>query len=202
VASAILLGWLIPAQGQALADKAESPRLIAQFGHTRSVSSVALSRDGKGLFTASHDTTAKLWEVATGREVRTFHGHGNYVTSLAVSADGKWLATGSWDGTARLWDVATGRTLRIFRAHAAKLTGLKVLNLYAGPADDTGLAALVPLTRLEELTLGGLGRVTDASVEHLARLKNLKRLTLSGTKITDAATQRLRAALPGARIFR
>jgi hypothetical protein len=87
-------------------------------------------------------------------------------------------------------------------AHAGKLTGLKVLSLYVGPADDAGLAALRNLTGLEELTIGGMGKVTDGAVDHLAALKSLKRLTLNGTKVTDAALKRLRTALPGTQVMR
>jgi hypothetical protein len=81
-------------------------------------------------------------------------------------------------------------------AQVGKLTGLKILNLHVGPADDAGLASLRQLRGLEELTLGGLGKVTDAAVEHLIRLKGLKRLQVNGTRITDAGFKRLRQALP------
>ena len=87
-------------------------------------------------------------------------------------------------------------------AHVGKLTGLKILNLYVGPADAAGLALLSKLSGLEELTLGGMGKMTDAAVEHLLRLKSLRRLTLSGTKITEAGMQRLRKGLPATRITR
>jgi hypothetical protein len=85
-------------------------------------------------------------------------------------------------------------------AHTGKLTNLKILNLYVGPADDAGLAPLRKLTHLEELTIGGLGKVTDAAVDHLVGLKTLKKLTVNGTKITEAGIKRLREALPATQI--
>jgi hypothetical protein len=57
-------------------------------------------------------TTIKLWEVASGREVRTLTGHNHLIQSLAFSPDGFWLASASMDGTVKLWEVVTGRELR------------------------------------------------------------------------------------------
>jgi hypothetical protein len=85
-------------------------------------------------------------------------------------------------------------------SHACKLPNLKILNLYSGPADDTGLAPLRQLTNLEELTIGGLGKVTDAGVEHLVGLKSLKQLKVNGTRISDSGMKRLLAALPATQV--
>ncbi|MCY3019106.1 MAG: hypothetical protein NTW87_08775 [Planctomycetota bacterium] len=59
----------------------------------------------------------KLWDVATGRELRTFSGHTDGVFSVAFSPDGKLALSGSWDKTLKLWEVATGRELRTFSGH-------------------------------------------------------------------------------------
>ena len=71
--------------------------------------SLVFSPDGRTLATGSDDNTARLWEVATGKEITALRGHENWVKSVAFSPDGKLLATGSMDKTARLWEVATGR---------------------------------------------------------------------------------------------
>src|SRR5262249_23051488 len=65
--------------------------------------------------TASEDTAAKVWEVASGRCLVTLTGHLRAVYSVAFSADGKRLATGSADGTVRLWDVASGQEVLTFK---------------------------------------------------------------------------------------
>src|SRR5205085_3494273 len=49
-----------------------------------------------------------VWEVATGKEVRSFAGHAERVGTVAWSPDGRMLATGSGDRTLRLWEVASG----------------------------------------------------------------------------------------------
>ena len=61
------------------------------WGHDAEVRSVAFSPDGKLLASGSGDNTVKLWDAATGAEVRTLSGHSRWVTSVAFSPDGMWL---------------------------------------------------------------------------------------------------------------
>ncbi len=82
---------------------------------------LAFTPDGKGLVTVSTDTesrivgerpekgSARLWDVATGRERRRFPIEGFDVRSVAVSPDGRLVAAGVSDQTIRLYDLATGR---------------------------------------------------------------------------------------------
>jgi len=86
-------------------------------GHTSLVYSVAFSPDGKVLATGSFDNTAKLWDFASRKELRTLKGHTAPVYCVAWSPDGKLLATASQDKTIRLWDPADGKTLRELKGH-------------------------------------------------------------------------------------
>jgi WD40 repeat protein len=99
---------------------AEPPRvdlLLTIKGHAKVIFNVAFSPDGKLLGTASKDHTVKLWDAATGKEVRTFKGHGSDVYSLAFSPDGKLLATASEDHAVKLWEVASGKEVRSLTGH-------------------------------------------------------------------------------------
>lgn len=59
----------------------------------------------------------RLWEVATGSQVRSFGRQAEPYTAMALSPDGRTLATGSSSGLIRLWDLATGRPRRRLRGH-------------------------------------------------------------------------------------
>jgi WD40 repeat protein len=61
--------------------------------------------------TGSQDTTARIWDVATGQSLREFKSHESGVTSAALSPDGKRIATTYHDGTARIWDAVTGQAV-------------------------------------------------------------------------------------------
>ena len=45
-------------------------------------------------------------------------------------------------------------------------------------------------------------KITDEAVEHLAKISSLKRLDITGTKITDEGLAQLRDALPKCEIVR
>jgi len=69
------------------------------------VLSVAFSPDGRTALASGSDRTFKLWEVFTGKELRTFEGHWDAVRSVAFSPDGRTALSGSADKTLRLWDL-------------------------------------------------------------------------------------------------
>lgn len=82
--------------------------------HNRVAYCASFSPDARYLVTGGADATPRMWELATGREVRAFHGHNpGWVFSACFSPDGQRLLTGSSDGSARLWDVATGHQLHV-----------------------------------------------------------------------------------------
>jgi tetratricopeptide (TPR) repeat protein len=78
---------------------------------------VAFRRDGRQLASASNDGTVKLWDVDSGREVRTLRGHTAAVRSVAFDPGGTRLASAGADGTVRLWDLSGGQELHTLRGH-------------------------------------------------------------------------------------
>jgi eukaryotic-like serine/threonine-protein kinase len=80
-------------------------------GHTDAITAVVFSGDRRHLATGSRDGTAKVWELATGRQVRGFAGHSGGVAGLALAPDGRRLATVARDGTVRVLETATGKEL-------------------------------------------------------------------------------------------
>jgi WD40 repeat protein len=93
-------------------EKNERPQLRVRLGHFRDITAITFSRNGEIVATGSRDRLVRLWEVATGRELRRFVGHTLDVTSIAFSEDEQQLVTASKDGTARIWNAATGAEIK------------------------------------------------------------------------------------------
>lgn len=128
----------VVADGDASPDKAGLPVLVPPLGHTDSVLAVAISPDGTVAVTGSgelnrigvhfvfgRDNTARIWDVATGREMRRLVGHTDRVTAVAISHSGRLILTGSRDQTAQIWDAASGLPLNRLVGHSDEITGVQ-----------------------------------------------------------------------------
>ncbi|MEG4007267.1 AAA-like domain-containing protein [Microcoleus sp. Pol1C5] len=91
-------------------------------GHNDSVNSVYFSPTGDAIATASHDKTAKLWDLQ-GNSLVTFTGHKDWVRSVYFSPTGDAIATASSDKTAKLWDLQ-GNSLVTFTGHNDSVTSV------------------------------------------------------------------------------
>jgi WD40 repeat protein len=89
--------------------RSQSIETIIQKGHELAVTAVAVSPDSNYVATASRDKSAKVWNLNSGREVRSFLGHQASVIALDFSNDGKYLITGSNDHTVKIWEIKTGK---------------------------------------------------------------------------------------------
>jgi WD40 repeat protein len=93
------------------------PRGVIRLHHDGFVSALAFTPDGKALLTASGDKHIRVWDPATGKELRRLTGHKGPVLSLSLARDGKTLASGGQDETVRLWDVPSGKELKRLAGH-------------------------------------------------------------------------------------
>lgn len=98
---------------------------VRQFGYGR-LTYAAPSPDGTKFVTGSEDGNVRLWDMSTGKVIRTFRGHEDRVSSAAFSGDGSKVVTGSWDGTARLWDCETGQVIRTFSEDAGYVQSVAI----------------------------------------------------------------------------
>src|SRR5262245_9889472 len=122
------------------------PRLETGM-HTAIIDRIATDAAGRWAVTASHDKTARVWEVARERQLVVLRppqdvGNEGKLYAVALSPDGAVVAVGGWTGwdwdketTIYLFDRASGRLLR-------RLSGLpNVVNHLAFSPNGRWLAA-------------------------------------------------------------
>ena len=83
--------------------------------HGETISSSSFSPDGKTIASASYDGTVKLWDSATGKEIKTFEATSNRIDSIAFFPDGKTIITASNYGTVKFWDITTGKEIKTYK---------------------------------------------------------------------------------------
>jgi WD40 repeat protein len=81
------------------------------------VNAVAVSPDGRFIVSGSDDRTVKVWELESGRLLRSLEGHTGGVNAVAVSPDGRFIVSGSSDRTVKVWELESGRLLRSLEGH-------------------------------------------------------------------------------------
>ncbi|MHC5938019.1 protein kinase domain-containing protein [Nostoc sp.] len=110
-------------------------------GHESSVLSVAISPDGKTIASSGGDSTIKLWNLATGKQISSLKGHSQQVNVVAISPDGKTLVSGSDDNTIKIWNLATRKLIRTLSGHSDSVHALAISadseTLVSGSDDNT-----------------------------------------------------------------
>jgi WD40 repeat protein/serine/threonine protein kinase len=89
----------------------QSPKLLNVFNQGGMLFHAEFSADGEHLVTASSDHTARLWEIATGRQLLSLT-HPAEVYDATISQDGSKIATSCQDKIVRVWNARSGALVR------------------------------------------------------------------------------------------
>ena len=157
-----------------------------------------LSRDDQGASAMSISADVRtaaialknigIWDLTTGRQLRTLTGHTRFVRSLSWSSDGRFLLSGAEDDTVRLWETGSGRCLRTFpTTQSGPWSEVRVL---LNP--DTGRPIVADSDTVRQWPLPS--RYT--APPHLSRPRRhaeLTRLDADATALVDAAEQAIAA---------
>src|SRR5216684_5498002 len=140
--------------------KEAKPELVLQTGYNNFFGATRLvfSPDGRLLATATfRSNTIKLWETATGRELRNLSTGGQSTTGLspvvAFSADGRLLAAAASNNSVKVWDAISGRELQTL-AGGGQSTFMSALgfSFIAFSADGKRLLAVSDVIRVWDTT--------------------------------------------------
>jgi WD40 repeat protein len=92
--------------------------------HSKWIRKLAISPDGKTVASVADDMVCRVWDLATGKQVRELRGHAektpthfpSMLFALAFSNDGKLIATADKVGLINIWNLADGQAIQKLEA--------------------------------------------------------------------------------------
>jgi WD40 repeat protein len=157
---------------------AETGKSIAVLkGHEGRIETAAFDPAGKRVVSAGFDSTARIWDVQSGKLLAT-QNHPGWIRSAEFSPDGRWIATAIDRDAAFVWDAQSLAQVSSLVGHTSSVQDARF--------DRAGKRVLTG-------SLDGTARIWDATTG-----KELKRLGNRGYSIAQFNPQETRVvAGPG-----
>jgi WD40 repeat protein/serine/threonine protein kinase len=92
-------------------------------GHTAAVHHLTWSAEGRYLVSTGDDAS-RVWELPSGRCLRTIELEGATPTCSAMSPDSRFAAIGESGGAVSLWQLRDRLRLRVFEGHTGSVTAV------------------------------------------------------------------------------
>jgi len=102
----------------------------------KETTSTAASSKNPIIISGSLDNTIKLWDMITGKCIRTLFGHVEGVWSLAY--DTLRIVSGSHDKTVRVWDLGSGKCMYALEGHNGPVTSVALSDTKIISTSDDG----------------------------------------------------------------
>ena len=122
------------------------PKMKEQYridyaGHTREVTSVAITPDNNYIVSASNDRTLRLWSILERREEPVLQSGGSIILCVAITSDGNYIANGYGDKSIIIWNLKSKTPEGILRGHTGSVWCVAIAAdtkyLVSGSSDKT-----------------------------------------------------------------
>jgi WD40 repeat protein len=98
--------------------------------HADTIFGVCFQPLGERLATASADRQVRIWDLASGKALKTLEGHSNYVLDVSWQAFGKMIASAGADQVVKIWDDETGEQLKTLQGHKGQVNHVWVMGFF------------------------------------------------------------------------
>jgi hypothetical protein len=82
---------------------------------------VVLTPDGAVAVAATWDRALAVWEVGSGKPLRTLEGRHLRIERVRITPDGRTAVSAGREATLRVWDLVSGKCLRTMAGHGSDL---------------------------------------------------------------------------------
>ena len=107
-------------------------------GHHSYVFSCDISPSNLRVVSGSYDESVRIWETATGKNLRMISAHNDPVSSVVFNHDGAFVLSCSWDGFVRIFETFSGVCVK-----SVNLEGVQLCHLEITPNDGYILVSLL-----------------------------------------------------------
>ena len=105
--------------------KAEAPRLIQTFKHTRPFQSCRIDPTGDFVFGGSHDSTIQRWDLVLGTQI-PMTGHKSWIADFDFQPGSNLLISAAYEGKMQWWNepLAAPSSLRTVAGHKGQIRSI------------------------------------------------------------------------------
>ncbi len=142
--------------------------------HRDSVCGVEFSRDGRFLLTGAADRFAKIFDVQSGRQLRSFEGHTHHVLDVSWKADGSSFVSAGGDNVIKYWNVATGDQIQAIGGYAKQVTSIQ----FPGTGSEIVCCSGDTSVRMHTLPDGGTLRAFAGGADYMVSVAAARDLSI------------------------